>query len=487
MGRVNYFYTVLNMIRLRHILLFFSLLIGLVWSCRKSQVLSVGGKVLFSTDTLKFDTLFTTQGSYTNGMLIYNPQNEDIILSSVRMQNGQDTFFHLNVDGFSGNALSNIKIRAHDSAYVFCTLKINPSDSLTPFYITDNLIVTLNGQNFTVPFTAYGQNAHFIVSDSISVNTTWLTDLPYVIIHYAVVGPGVRLVIPPKCRVYLHQDARIFVYGALDVGDTVSANPPPGDSVVFQGDRLDRAYFNYIGYPGEWGGLYFIEGSWGNINRAIIKNCGGSTNSYLRFQTQSAAIEVDSLATVHINHSIVKNSIGYGILDFGGAVIAKSCLIELTGAEAFINLQGGYSRLTNCTFANFGSQQVNHSTNPTVSLVNFLPLGNNVFRYGNLDAEMSNCIVYGSLDSELFCDTLDGTLASIKINHCLVKAGNYFQPFIVFSNNILHSSPLFKDSTNGDYHLSTGSPAIGTGDPSVLPASNLDGNTFSVPPNIGCY
>ena len=450
-------------------------------SCRKTNTLSVGGLIKFSVDTLKFDTVFTTQGSYTNGFVIYNPQNEDIILSSVKMQDPTDTYFHLNVDGYSGNNISNIKVRAHDSVYVFATVKINPSDSLTPFYISDNLVATLNGRSFSVPFSAYGQNAYFIVSDSIGVNTTWHTDKPYVVIHYAVVGPGATLTIPAKCRVYMHQDARIFVYGKLQVGDTTST-----DSVVFQGDRLDRAYFGYQGYPGEWGGLYFVSGSQGSsISHTVIKNCGGSTSSYLGFQTQSAAIEVDSAANLTLRRTIVENSIGYGILDYQGTVNATSCLVQTTGAEAFITLQGGIANLTNCTFANYGSFAVTHSDHSTVSLVNYLPIGNGQHISGPVNATLNNCIVYGSLDSEIFCDSASGATAFVSLNHCLMKTGAYFENFVKLNTCIRNSAPLFKDYANFDFHLTTGSPAVGAADLSVSPGSDLDGRPYTG--DIGCY
>jgi hypothetical protein len=449
-------------------------------SCRKTNTMSVGGIVKFSVDTLKFDTVFTTQGSYTNGLLIYNPQNEDIILSSVRLQNPSDTFFHLNVDGYSGANISNIRVRAHDSVYVFATIKINPNDSLTPFYITDNLIATVNGRDFSIPFTAYGQNAYFIVGDSIGSNTTWHTDKPYVVIHYAVVGPTATLTIPAKCRIYMHQDARIFVYGKLNIGDTTSS-----DSVVFQGDRLDRAYFGYQGYPGEWGGLYFVSGSQGTISHTVIKNGGGSTASYLGFQTQSAALEVDSAASVTLRRTVIKNSIGYGILDFQGSVNAASCLVHTTGAQAFITLQGGNAVLNGCTFANFGSFAVTHADYPTVSLVNYLPIGNGQYISGPLHAVMNNCVVYGSLDSELLCDSLSGAAASAVLNHCLLKTGSYIENFVSLDQCLRFTSPIFKDSLNADFHLSTGSPAIGAADPLFSPGYDLDGKPFSG--DIGCY
>jgi hypothetical protein len=462
----------------------FAVLVGMVlFACTKNSVLSTGGILKFSTDTLAFDTVFTTQGSYTNGLLIYNPQDNPINISSVRLAGGANSYFRLNVDGYSGNNIQNLKIAPHDSMYVFATVNINPNDSLTPFFITDKLIATLNGKDFTVPFTAFGQNAHFLVSDSISSNLTWLTDKPYVVIHSLVVGPGGTLNIPPKCRVYLHQDARIFVFGSLNVGKGSTGN----DSVVLQGDRLDRAYFGYLGYPGEWGGIYLVTGSTGYIDRAIIKNCGGST-SYYNFQTQSAAIEVDSGASLTMNHSIIKNSIGYGLLNYQGTSIVNNSLINTTGAEALLVLQGGNVTATNCTFANYGSYAVAHSNNGTVTLINYLPIGNGQYIPGKLTANLVNCIVYGSLDSEIICDSAKGATATAELVNCLMKTGSVFEQFVLLKNCIQNHDPMFKDAVNGDFHLTSGSPAIGKGAIALYITDDID--EYARPsgyPDIGCY
>ncbi len=428
-------------------------------SCRKQKVLNVGGIVKFSVDTLKFDTVFTAAGSYTNSLTIYNPQDQEVILSSVKLLNGANSYFHLNVDGVPGNSVTNIKIAAHDSIYVFATVNIDPSDTLTPFVVTDELVATLNGDNFSIPFTAYGQNAHYIINDSFSTNTTWLTDKPYVVIYNCVVGPTATLNIPRGCRVYMHQNAQFIVYNTLNIGQAPSSS---SDSVVFQGDRLDRAYFGYIGYPGEWCGLWFVSSgiSTGNISHAVFINCGGGA-AYYNYTIIPAVIRVDTTAVLSIDHSIIENSISLGILGFQGTVIASDCNVNTTGGEALAISQGGYDSIVNCTFANYGTGQLNHTDAPTVAILDYYSPGPGYIYYGNLNAILRNCIVYGSLDSEIVCDTSGspaGTQARLYADHCLLKMGNVRQPFIQFNFCIFNQDPQFKNPVNGDFHLLEGSP-----------------------------
>lgn len=452
----------------------------LAGGCRKTKVLATGGQLRFSEDTLHFDTVFTAAGSFTSFMKIYNPQNETVELSSVRLENGGASLFHLNVNGFEGNNVPNLKIPPHDSIYVFATVKIDPSDTLTPFLVTDRLIATMNGQEFSVPFTAYGQNAHYIVSDSISTNVTWLTDKPYVVLHACVVGYTGKLTIPANCRVYMHQDARFFVYGELSV------NPTGKDSVVFQGDRLDRAYFGYEGYPGEWGGIYVVPGGLAKIKNAVIKNCGGST-PYHGYGIQPAAIEVDTAGLLVIDHSRIENSIGYGVLSLQGNVHMSNCLVNSTGAQALAVIRGGYDSIVNCTFGNYGGTGLSHANNTTVGILNYFNNGDGTWVPGDLDAVLRNCIIYGSLDSEVIYDSLGGATARLRMDHCILKAGKIRPGFVQFTDCIFNEDPKFANEQAKDYHLLDGSPAIGKGIAIPNLGKDLDGKTWGVPPDVGCY
>lgn len=456
-------------------------------SCHKTRTLTSGGVLTFSTDTLKFDTVFTAAGSFTRGLLIYNPQDEAITISSVRLKNGSASFFHLNVDGFTGNTVTNLKVAAHDSIYVFATVNINPTDTNNPFIVTDQLIATLNGHDFSTELTAFGQNAHYIIGDSLIANTTWLTDKPYVVVHACEVGPGVKLNIPGGCRVYMHQDARFFVYGTMNVDTSSSAG---FDSVVFQGDRLDRVYFGYIGYPGEWGGIYVVNGGSANINNAIIKNCGGST-PYWNYGIQPAAVEVDTGGRLKMTNSVIRNSIGHGIFSFQGNATATNCLIAACGGECLAIVYGGVDSFTNCTFANYGNSAaaLDHINNPTVGIINWLQISQTQYAYTNLDAVLRNCIIWGSLDSEMVADTSGspgGLTTHLRFDHCLIKKGNINEPFAQMLSCVF-TDPVFKDGPNGEYHITGSSAAKQAGTGSYAPGSDIVGNPFSAPPDIGCY
>ncbi len=469
-------------------------------ACKKVRPLSAGGVLTFSEDTLKFDTVFTTQGSYTSGVMIYNPQGQEVTVSSVRLQNGASSYFHLNVDGFPGNDISNLKIAPHDSIYVFATVKIDPNDTLTPFLIVDHLIATMNGKEFSIPFTAYGQNAHFIVSDSITTNTTWLTDKPYVVMHSCVVGPDVSLTIPAGCRVYMHQDARFFVFGALYVNP--NGGLPGTDSVVFQGDRLDRGYFLHKGYPGEWGGFYFLANGKplngvGIFRNTTIKNCGAST-PYHAYGIRPAAIQVDTLGQVLLVNCVIKNSIGYGILGISGNIGAVNCLIHTCGAQTLAIIQGGADTFINCTFANYGTSEVAHNSDPTMAVLSYTPGTSSTAPVpGTLNALFTNCIVYGSLDSEFYCDNSGGGTSNLLMDHCLFGMG-WKKPAFMLTNACKIGQavtgfidPKFSNPANGNFMLSSASPAIDGGLPlSWLPFDLLNkprSTSGTTGNDMGCY
>ena len=117
-------------------------------ACKKERFLSSGGDLRYSTDTLAFDTVFTAQGSFTASFKIYNPQPQRIKISSVRLAGGNNSYFALNVDGYKGKSVQNIEIAPNDSVFVFATVNVDPTNENTPFVVEDQVIATMNGNDY---------------------------------------------------------------------------------------------------------------------------------------------------------------------------------------------------------------------------------------------------------------------------------------------------------------------------------------------------
>lgn len=470
-------------------ILLFLLVSTSLYSCKKEQLLSSGGQVTFSVDTLTFDTVFTNKGNVTASIKIYNPQNQAIKLSSVGLLKGASSYFDINVNGTPGNTVSDVDIAAKDSIYVFATVNIDPTNQNTPFLVTDELVASLNGKEYKLPLQAFGQNAHYIV-DSVLKTQTWLTDKPYIIYKNALVEAGNTLTIPAGCRVYVSANSRLFVEGTLKVNGTKT------DSVVFQGDRLDRKYFGNEGYPGEWGGFYFTSKSRDNeLHYAILRNCGNSTSlGDGTFTPAAIQVNIDTINDnnyqLRMYNTIIENSIGYGVLAFSSTVYAENCLINACGAQAFAAFEGGGYDLYNCDFIIYGDNKISHIDNPAVALLNYRDIDNVSYVSGPLRATMTNCIVWGSLETEFFTRSKGTGTYDVTLTNCLLKTKEALPAEVKVSNNILNQDPQFIDYQNWDFKLKQGSPAINAGatpQPPVVINKDLNDKTRDAQIDIGCY
>src|SRR5580704_16503205 len=91
--------------------LLFILAAGLIASCRKDLTdTSSAAAISFSQQTVFFDTVFTTVGSTTQYLKVYNTNNQKIVISNVQLVHGNNSLFRLNVDGVPCKATTNVTI-----------------------------------------------------------------------------------------------------------------------------------------------------------------------------------------------------------------------------------------------------------------------------------------------------------------------------------------------------------------------------------------
>lgn len=433
-------------------------------ACKKdSFITSPDASVGIPSDTLQFDTVFTSTGSITKSFKIFNQNDQKLRISSVKLMGGNASVFKMNVDGMPTTEATDIDIEANDSIYVFVQVNINPSAGNLPFVLQDSIQVSYNGKNRKVHLEAWGQNAHFLRNKEITSDEIWTNDLPYVIQGFLHVPDGQKLTIEKGCRIYVHADAPLIIDGSLEVkGEKDSIN-----RVYFLGDRLDAPYKDY---PASWPGIYFRATSKNNIfNYAVIKN------AYQAIAVQDAASNANPKLV--LNQCVIDNAYDAGIIAENTSIQATNCLVSNCGKNIALSKGGSY-QFTHCTVVSISNGYVAHK-DPVLMLAD------------NLNAVFTNCIFWGeggTVENEI---TASGTTAAnVVFNHPLWKLKT--TPSNITASLPLAGPPQF-DSINAsknyyDFRFTKGiSPALdyGVNTGTII---DLDGNIRPVSlPDLGCF
>lgn len=478
----------------RHIILIITLLLLVGQSCRKLNPISDDPslKLSFSTDTVLFDTVFTTLGSATHQFRIYNKHKEDLNISSIRLVGGDSSPFRVNLDGDNATEFYDKIIPANDSLFTFLRVTIDPNDLNTPFVVEDELEFVTNGNTQTIKLLAWGQNANYIVADKVvniggvpypyhivadSLETTvWTSERPYVIYGYALINSYGTLRIEEGTHVYCHQDGGIFSWsdGQLIINGTAE-NP-----VIVEGDRLEPYYDDT---PGQWGQILLLDGRAGadhRVSHAIIRNGTIGLNCQSSLKVTQCALRVDN--------TIIENQSGYGMFSILYPVEVKNFVIANCGTTNFWAFGGDY-RLVHGTIGDYWNGN-EHKNNCAMVLSNCATDGNDELFYYPFSMEVDNCIIYGSQADELVTHFGAEADSTILFDHCLLKSEKYNGAMAGFNHCQFNLEPYFANIYTNDLHIdSIASPVIGTGNPlfgNELPY-DLDGVTRNGRVDIGAY
>ncbi|MDP4188188.1 MAG: hypothetical protein Q8905_09085, partial [Bacteroidota bacterium] len=115
-------------------------------------------KLKFSQDTVSFDTIFTTIGTPTKLLKIYNPTSQSVKISKVFLAGGGQSAFKLNIDGSEINPVENIEIYPHDSLFLFVIAKVEQNFTDAPLFVHDSIVFITNGNMQHVELCAWGQD-----------------------------------------------------------------------------------------------------------------------------------------------------------------------------------------------------------------------------------------------------------------------------------------------------------------------------------------
>jgi len=446
-------------------------------------------KLEFSTDTLTFDTVFTTIGSATSKILIYNRNNVGLKISKIGIQNGSASTFRLNVDGkvSANNQFEDVEIRANDSLYVFVAATVDTQDPNSPVLIEDSITILTNSVKQKIHLEAFGQNVEILREKYILNDTTLNAKKPYFVYGYLAIDSAKTLKLDPGCKLYFHNNANLVVYGNLKAEGTLEK------PIEMRGDRLDKIKFEtpfpYNNIAGQWGGIYLLWNG-GNHKMKHVNMNSGYVGVYFSNNDRN------NLPNLEISNCRIHNFLLYGLVVQNGNVRVTNT--EISNSSSYtVYLNGGKHSFIHTTIANYFNnndniQPVARDKKPAVMIMN-------LNRIAPMETEFVNCIVSGSSENEFtiasrFIDKYKGVfrncylrkpkateLPQFTANHWFEKNDTVFKSnrYSLMANTYFNFMP---DSV---------SPALGIADPIVAAQFPIDlnGNNRMIgnKPDAGAY
>lgn len=439
-------------------------------SCKKPLIYSKGN-LSFSKDTVVFDTVFTTIGSTTQQLKIYNNDNRTVELQEVQLMGGTSSPFRINLDGLSGTLFSQIELEGGDSLFMFVEVTLNPNGQNLPMVIEDSIRFRTNGTDQYVILAAWGQDVYYHYSDISSGDFdtnegTWPNDKPHLIYGAAFIDEGKTLNIQPNTFIYMHKNSFLYNFkGTLNINGTKE------QPVYIQGDRLEA---DYDDVSGQFYGVYLDSAQSSVINYAVIKN-----------GTVGIHIEGDGMngpnPTLTLTNTIISNNARYGILNFfNGTLKAENCVIYKNGFHAFFNLGGGAFDFNHCNLLGYatGSDQL-----PAVGISDYYQSTG-----FTVDGVIRNSVIYGTQETEIVFDTVGGGNSFI-IEHNLIRRTPAGTGPLYGIGNLWNLDPIFKNYPENDFEIWSTSPMINAASNMFQTLGNLDikGVSRGSNPDIGAY
>ena len=430
-------------------------------ACQKADEVNTDPnfRLQFSNDSIVFDTVFSTIGSITKQLRVYNNSNKKLNISSIRLIGGEASQYRINVDGSPDLVQENIEIAANDSLYIFVRVTINPTSEDAPFIVSDKIEFTTNGNEQNIELVAWGQNVNYIVGNRLTADgksykivaaknedVTWDSPKPYIVYGIAKVDTNAVLRLPEGCRIYFHDQSGMWVTqnGCLKITGTLQ-NP-----VTFKGDRLDEGYRDL---PGQWEGIILEESDQDTeIDYAIIEN---ATNGI-----QANTMEEIKTSRLLINNTIIRNMTESGISTQAFSIEAGNTLIANCGGRLLDIQRGGNFEFKHCTFANHWIRSFR--SDPSIRLSNSYISNQNIL-FNDLSASFGNCIIDGRYQDEIeFNNQVSANFIATFI-YCSLKSQEDITITPTYENCIGNPINIFADIESATFKLSEESVLIDAG------------------------
>ena len=465
--------------------------LSLTTACNDDDSFSTSSSNLlsFETDTIKMDTIFSKVPTATKTFWVYNHSGDGIRCVNIRLENGNQTGFRVNVDGTylgqaTGYQVHDVEIRKNDSIRVFVELTSPMQQTEEPQKIEDNLVFTLeSGKQQKVNLNAFSWDAEFLQDVVVHGDSTIQSTKPIVVYGGLTVDTTATLTIAEGTTLYFHNNAGINVYGKLLCKGTAEKN------VMLRGDRIDRmfAYLPYDRVSGQWQGIHIYEPSYDN--QIEYTDIHSTFNGVV---CDSADV---SKTKLQLWNSTIHNCQGYGLW-------ARNCKIDLRNSQLTNTLKscaffaGGDVEIRNCTLAQF--YPFDAARGAALEFNNDFPL------------KALNCL--NSLITGYADDVLKGNKRKTQegetenefnylFDHCVIRTPEVDTDDKIYFQNVIYED--VEDTTQGswkhfvkidvdnlvyDFRLDSLSTAIGVADPkTALPTDRNGLPRDDEKPDAGAY
>ncbi|MVN78357.1 hypothetical protein GO988_18660 [Hymenobacter sp. HMF4947] len=492
----------------------------------REEELQTSGALEFSTDTVKFDTVFTTLRTVTKRLWVYNRNPKAVNVDLISLDNPATSPYTLIINGDLKQTASGLYIRGKDSLLILvrAQLKDNGQNGTAKDYVLkENLNFRTNGQDQHVLLRSFGQNIYLHDNEALPCNAVWTNDRPHVLYNSVVVPAGCTLRIKPGTRIYAHAGAALIVEGTLLVNSPADFVAPSGSKndtisatnaniVRFVGDRSAEA--QYATAPGQWTGIVLDASSRGSVIRyAQIQN---ATFGVLLYNPKNQTPQPDVTIQNSVLRYISGANVGFagaasgtglpgaGVLGLSGKATLENTLFSDCYEYAVLGYGGGDYSLNYCTVANYPAASARDKA--SLTFTNVSALDSKVKNTTGLTLNVRNSIVWGSIEDEVFFENYDDYKATVSIRNSLLRSKLYAGPADMAATattaakpglanpayNNLFSDPKFvrlNTLSRNDYHLAATSPALAskTALPPLVPRDLLNLLRNPTAPDLGAY
>ena len=451
-------------------------------------------KLEFSHDTLLFDTVFSTMGSSTKKVMVYNPNKNALCIERVQMREGK--YFKINLDGENElDQLRDITLRGGDSLFMFVRVYIDPLNEDNPVLLDDDIAFSVNGNIQNINLQAYGQDIIKIQGNNGKViypqHLTLKSNKPYLL--YDTVAVAGNLTIEAGATIYMHKGAALYVYGNLTALGT-KEHP-----IIFRGDRTDHL-FDSVPYrmaSGQWEGIYLLnpEGfAPPTYTMDYVDILSGTVGLYVYSEAQDTL-----LPHLYLNNSRIHNHSIYGLIVQNAHADVVNC--EISNCASYcVYLAGGKHNFAHNTIASYYGYpytdlNIHHNMlADDVAAVYINDLSKNQPR---TRSSFFNCIITGGRKNNLVVATplVDYYEGDFKGNYLrcdsLDKAYAQNNVYATDSDSCVFKNIyyLYKEYHYYDFQLDSLSPAQGIADSTIAQIYPIDrwGVSRESKPDAGCY